>query len=83
MPSSPATVLASNDFRDAVRVAPPVVHLLLAVLSVVVALRPAGRLRRAFLPLGALLQIVTATVAATIAAGVALLPMAAAAVGTD
>src|SRR4051812_12727956 len=53
MPSSPATVLASNAFRDAVRVAPPVVHLLLAVLSVVVALRPAGRLRRAFLPLGA------------------------------
>jgi hypothetical protein len=80
MLSSFLTSSASNDLLDMVRTAPPVAYLLLAALCLVVALRLLRYLRKAFMPLGALLQMVTATLVVTVAVGVALLLVAAAAV---
>jgi hypothetical protein len=72
---------ASNDLADAVRSFPPVVYLLLAAVCLVVALRLLGYLRKAFMPLRALLQMASATLILAVAVGVALLLVAAAAVG--
>ena len=82
MLSTPPTALVSNGLLNAALTAPPFVYLLLAALSLSVALRALSHLRRAFPPLSALIQIVATTIAATVAVGVALLLMAAAAVGT-
>ncbi len=76
------TSLTSNGLLEAVRTAPPAVYLLLAALLLLIALRVLRSLRRAFMPLGALLQTVTATFVVTITVGLALVLLAAAAVST-
>ena len=71
---------SAGSLLDAARATPPVVYLLLATLSLLVALRVLRFLRRASMPLGALLQLATATAVVTVAVGAAILLMAAAAV---
>ncbi|GAB2591517.1 hypothetical protein Aab01nite_38950 [Paractinoplanes abujensis] len=83
MLTSLPTSLGNAGLLDTVRSAPPIVYLALAAVSLLVALRIMRALRKAFMPLGALLQAAAGIAVVSVAVVLALVLVAAAALSAQ
>lgn len=82
--SLPTSLASTNaDLLESVRSAPPLVYLALAAVSLLVALRIMRSLRKAFMPLGALLQAAAGIAVVSVAVVIALVLVAMAALNAQ